>query len=116
ITRSRAADAGLDHRRVRTLLDVGLAAEPWPGVLVLLPPMSGPTWRQLVAAAVAASPPGAAASHRSGSRLQRLDGARSDPTIEISVERPARLRLKGVVAHHVTSLPRSDIVTVHGIP
>ena len=110
-TRTQAASAGLDRRQVRRLIDTEVLHEPWPGILIALPPGGVPTWLQLC---TGSTRKGAVASHRAAGRLHRLDGLESCDLIETSAE-GGTPRLAGVVQHHASSLPRCDLVTVQGV-
>jgi hypothetical protein len=110
-TRTQAASAGLDRRQVRRLIDTDVLHEPWPGVLIALPPGGVPTWLQLC---TGSTRKGGVASHRAAGRLHRLDGLESCDLIETSAE-GGTPRLAGVVQHHASSLPRCDLVTVQGV-
>lgn len=111
VTRSQADRLGLDHRSVGRRLRAGVLDEPWPGVLRL---SGGVAWPQPIMAAVLAGGPGVVASHRAAAALHGLDGCEPGMLELSSVGR--RLRLRGVIAHRVASLPRSDRHTVDGVP
>lgn len=110
-TRTQAASAGLDRRRIRRLIDTGILHEPWPGVLIALPHGGAPAWKHLCAGSTLK---GASASHRAAARLHRSEGLENTTVLETSSE-AAGSRLVGVVRHQVSSLPRSDLVVIDGI-
>jgi hypothetical protein len=85
--------------------------EPWPGVLIALPPGGVPTWLQLLTAATLR---GGVASHLSAARLHGLDGCENAPALAVStaVQVP---RMDGVVRHRVAALDRCDQVTIGGV-
>lgn len=114
-TSAQAAAHSLDRRQLRSAIEHGLVVEPHRGVFIGHVPGGGPTWNQLLAAAVAAGDGNAAASHRAAARLHGFDGFEPETTLEASAEHPRLIRLGGVVGHRVRSLPRSDLVVVDGI-
>jgi hypothetical protein len=117
ITRSQAAATGFHRRRVAAAIRTGWLDEPAPGVLRITG--HAPTWRQRIRIATLAGGGHAIASHRAAAHLHRLDGFDIVPAPEVSVGDVHRLRLPrelGTISHHVCSLPRTDIVTVDGIP
>jgi hypothetical protein len=113
-TRRQAAELNFDHRRISTAKRLGWLDEPYPGVLVIAG--SSPRWHQRLIAATLAQGGHAVASHRSAARLHRLDGFGEGEVIEVSVTADHRWRGTGeVVAHHVATLDRADVVTIDGI-
>lgn len=110
-TRTQAAATGLDRRHVRRLIDTGVLHEPWPGILIALPPGGAPSWHQLC---TGSTYKGAVASHRAAGRLHRLDGLERCDILETSADRGTP-RLAGVMQHLASDLPRCDLVTVRGI-
>jgi len=118
-SRAQAASQGLTHRHIKRCLDAGLLCEPWPGSLVALGGIDGPSWLQLIAAATLPtrrrSNDLVVASHRSAARLHRSDGLVDIADLDVSVERPAKVRLYGIVAHRVQSLDRRDLAVVDGV-
>ena len=102
---------GIDHRAIARRRHAGLVEELWPGLLRLA---GWPAWPQAIMAAVLAAGRGVVASHRAAAALHRLDGCEPDVLEVSAVDR--QVRLVGVVAHRVASLPRSDRHVVDGVP
>lgn len=111
VTRGQADRLGLDRRAVARRLAAGGLDEPRPGIL-RLPGQAD--WPQPIMAAVLAGGRGAIASHRAAAALHGLDGSEPD-VLELSAV-GRQVRLDGVVAHRVSSLPRSDRYRVFAIP
>jgi hypothetical protein len=97
---------------VRRRVAAGLVEEPQPGVIVF--GGSPGSWHQQVKVATLGARP-TVASHRTAARIHELDGFGDEEVVEVSVPRPCRPKLQGVVVHQVSSLPRADVLEVDGI-
>jgi hypothetical protein len=98
ISRRQAAASGLEARRVRTLKNAGLLAEPVPGALVYVG--APPTWRQRLAIIALAVGGMAVVAYRCAAALHRLDGfvgVEFDP--EVIVPRGALAHVRGILRH-----------------
>lgn len=113
LTRGQAAEIGLTRHRIRVLLRDGFLDEPVPRVLRLRG--SVPSWLQRLSIATLAGGDHAVVSHRAGARLHDVDGFTRAPWVEVSIERPRRYQVPGVVAHHVAPLASDDVVVINGL-
>jgi very-short-patch-repair endonuclease len=111
VSRARAAELGLPPKRIRTRLRSGELDEPVPGVLRIAG--APKTWHQSLSIATSAGG-GSAASHRSATRLHRLDGVEGE-VVEVVVARGRHPVVPGVITHRWQDLSERDVTTVDGI-
>ena len=114
ITAQQLAELGVDRSAVTRLVRSGILVRiGGPGILRI----AGGTasWHQQVLSAALAAGPGAAASHRSGGTLWKLDGI-DVQAVELSVPRGCRRRPSGATIRQSTDLGPGQITTVDGIP
>ncbi|HET7488631.1 MAG TPA: DUF559 domain-containing protein [Acidimicrobiales bacterium] len=111
VTREQLHAAGVSEPTVGRWLGAGRVVAVFPSVYrVAGAPV---TWEQRVLAAVLGAGQGAVASHRSAARLW---GLLDDDTVEVSVPRPRRPRLHGVVLHRSGDLGAARAVRRRGVP
>jgi len=113
VTRRQALDAGLSPGAIRARVRSGR----WLGVRYDVYALAGapPTWEQAVLAAVLAFGPGAVASHEAAGRLWGLPSLAGD-RIELTSDRPHRVRLEGVISHRTSAWLALEHTTRLGIP
>ena len=112
VTRGQARAAGLSDSGIKGRLRAGLWERSHQGVYRLAGVPFSP--KQPVMGACLAGGPGAVASHQTAASLWELPVV--SPQVEITVERPRKVRLPGVTVHQASRLERVDVVWRYRIP
>jgi very-short-patch-repair endonuclease len=102
ISRAQLHKAGLSDNQIGRRVASGTFVRLHAGVFAITG--SPDSFERRLIAALLAVGPEAVASHRAAAFLYRFDGVRA--RVEISLPHRKRPRLRGVVIHRVTSLPR----------
>jgi very-short-patch-repair endonuclease len=110
VSRRQLLDAGLSPKALEVRLTRGRLLRLHPGVYAVGHAQLRREGRWL--AAVLAVGPGAALSHRAAAALHGI--RESDGAVDVTMTR--RVRTRGVVVHHTTTLHASDVTTRSGIP
>jgi very-short-patch-repair endonuclease len=109
LTIQQALHHGLTRRQVQQRLESGAWKPRHTGVVAIA---GAPRhWMQDLAAACLTAEPGAVASHRSAAKLWGTDN-RVDVPVEITVTRPQRPRLDGVIVHRSRDLTPIQVTTI----
>jgi hypothetical protein len=113
VTRQQALHAGLRADAIRARVHSGR----WLAIRYDVYAIGGmpPTWEQAVLAAVLAFGPGAVASHATAGRQWDLPSLAGD-RIELTSDRPHRIRLEGVKSHRTVAWLNIEHTTRFGIP
>lgn len=116
ISREQALTLGLSPQSIKRLSAAGVWQRVLPRVYRLwIPSAPAGLWRQRLAGAALWLGPGSAVSHRASGALSGLDGIRRAP-VELSTTTRRRPERRGIVVHHIRSLPSEPVVTIDGIP
>lgn len=113
-TSTQARALGISRRVERRLIDRGLLASPWPGVLVA---GGAPTTFIARAMAAALAPGVYAVSHGAAARLHGLDGFDHHDTVDVIATKGSDPRPDaGLVIHHTRGPVAEHVTTVDGVP
>lgn len=100
----------MTRARIRTDIAQGQWIPAGPGTLVAA--AAPATWQRSLAVATCAT--GGVVSHRSAARLHGFDGHWLE-IVEVTVPRPVRRTLHGVIVHQAGPFHRSDVTEVDGL-
>jgi hypothetical protein len=107
-------DAGVDKSCTHRWLQDGRLHRVHRGVYAVGHP--GRSMLADYAAAVLAGGAGSRLSHAPCGHVLKLERAAAPPPPEVTVPTTTHRRRPGIVIHRVRTIPRADLLTVHGIP